>query len=94
MVIAGKDKGKSGEVFRALPQTDQVVIEGVHMVKRHQKSRQSGSAGQIVEKPMPIHISNVALIDSATGKGARVGFDFEGDQKIKTRVTRGGSKRK
>lgn len=92
IVIAGKDKGKSGSVFRALPKLDQVIIEGVNTVKRHQRARQRGSQGQIVEKPMPIDVSNVALTDAKSGKPGRVGYTFEGEGKDrkKVRVVRGG----
>lgn len=60
-VIAGKDKGKTGVVARALPKAGRVVVEGVAVAKRHVKGRQ-GQAGRIVERPMPIHVSNVARI--------------------------------
>jgi len=58
-VITGKDKGKSGKVLRALPREDKVIVEGLNMRKRHQKSRQEGKKGQIVELAHPIHVSNV-----------------------------------
>ena len=58
-VIAGKDKGKSGVVVRAMPKLQKVVVEGVNIAKKHQKPVKSGSKGQIVEVAMPIHISNV-----------------------------------
>jgi len=60
-VIAGKDKGKSGVIVRALPKEDRVVVEGVAIAKRHVKGRQ-GRVGRIVERPMSIHVSNVARI--------------------------------
>ncbi len=60
-VIAGKDKGKTGVIVRALPREDRVVVEGVAVVKRHMKGVQ-GKVGRIVERPMPIHVSNVAKI--------------------------------
>ena len=62
-VIAGKDKGKSGVILRAFPKEDRVVIEGVAVAKRHVKGAQ-GKVGRIVERPMPIHVSNVARLDS------------------------------
>ena len=62
IVIAGKDKGASGVVLSAFPKKDAVVIEGLNKVKRHQRSRRSGQKGQILEKAMPIHVSNVKLI--------------------------------
>ena len=60
-VIAGKDKGKSGSIVRALPKEDRVVIEGVAIAKRHVKGA-SGKVGRIVERPMSIHVSNVVKI--------------------------------
>lgn len=74
IVISGKDKGKSGKVLRALPAQERVVVEGVNVVKRHQKSRRRGQSGQIVDKTMPVHVSNVALVDPESGKPTRVGI--------------------
>lgn len=90
IVIAGKDKGKTGTVVKALPQTEQVVLEGVNVVKRHQRSRRRGQQGQIVEIAQPIHVSNVALKDKKTGKASRVGYVIEGEGKKakKVRVTK------
>ncbi len=59
MVIAGKDRGKSGPILRALPKRDQVIVEGVNIRKRHQKPTRSGQKGQVVDKTLPIHVSNV-----------------------------------
>lgn len=59
IVIAGKDKSKTGKVLRALPKTDQLIIEGVNIKKRHQKPTKSNQKGQILDKIMPIHISNI-----------------------------------
>jgi large subunit ribosomal protein L24 len=61
-VISGKDKGKSGLVLRALPKEDKVVVEGVAVVKRHLRQRGSQQSGRIVERPMPVHVSNVAKV--------------------------------
>jgi large subunit ribosomal protein L24 len=61
-VIAGKDKGKTGTILRALPKEDKVVIEGVALTKRHTKGR-AGQVGHIAERPRPIHVSNVARIE-------------------------------
>jgi len=75
IVIAGKDKGKRGTVTSVMPQADRVMVEGVNMVKKHQKPNpQMGVPGGIVEKEMPLHISNVAIFNSATGKADRVGI--------------------
>lgn len=83
-IIAGKDKGKEGTVLHTHTQSDQVTIEGVNVVKRHQKSRRTRSQGQIIEKSMPLHVSNVALIEG--DKAVRVGYVFEGEGKKRTKV--------
>lgn len=72
VVIAGKDKGKTGVVAHALPQSDQVIIEGVNIATKHQKNRRTRSQGQIIEVERPIHVSNVAL--AVDGKPSRVGY--------------------
>ena len=61
-ILAGKDKGKTGKVVRALPREDKVVVAGINKVKRHQKARKEGQKGQTVEMEMPMHVSNVALV--------------------------------
>ena len=78
-MTAGKDRGKSGTVIRAFPKKNEVLVEGVHIVNRDQKSKRRGSQGQIVSKPMPITSSNVALKDPKTGKPVRVGYKMEGE---------------
>jgi large subunit ribosomal protein L24 len=73
VVLTGRDKGKSGEVLRALPRESKVVVQGINIAKRH--TRQSPtSQGGIVEKEMPIHVSNVSHIDPKDNKPTRVGF--------------------
>jgi len=68
IILAGKDKGKSGEVVAAFPKENKVVVAGRNMVKRHQKPRRSGEKGNIVEIAMPIHASNVRSTDAAVVK--------------------------
>ncbi len=60
IVLTGKDKGKSGTVVKALPKENKVIVSGVNVLKVHQKARKGGEKGQIIEKTMPIHASNVA----------------------------------
>jgi large subunit ribosomal protein L24 len=73
IVITGRDKGKQGEVLRVLRAQNRVLVQGVHVVKRH--TRQSaGNPGGIVEKEAAIHVSNVAHVDPKSGKPTRVGF--------------------
>ncbi len=59
-ILTGKDKGKTGKILKAFPSENKILVEGINIVKRHQKSRKSGSKGQMVEKPLPINVSNVA----------------------------------
>ncbi|WP_435104842.1 50S ribosomal protein L24 [Arhodomonas sp. AD133] len=74
IVIAGKDKGRRGRVLRVLPEKDRVVVENVNMAKKHQRGNpQTGVQGGIVEKEMPLHRSNVAIYNPASGKADRVG---------------------
>lgn len=72
IVIAGKDKGKRGEVLRSIPADWRVVVQGVNVVKRHTRPG-AGQPGGIVEKEAPIHASNVMLVDPKTDKPTRVG---------------------
>ncbi len=75
IVIAGKDKGRRGQVIRVLTDADKVVVQNVNIAKRHTRPNpQRGISGGIVEKEMPIHISNVAIYNAKTGKGDRVGI--------------------
>jgi len=74
VVIAGKDRGKRGAVRRMVTKHDRVIVEGVNIVKRHQRARAQGQQSQIVEKEAPIHISNVMLIDPNTDEPTRVTF--------------------
>lgn len=80
IVIAGKDKGKRGTVARMVADKDRVVVDGINTVKKHQKPNPAvGVPGGIVEKEMPLHISNVAIFNPATGKADRVGIKILDD---------------
>ena len=72
VVLAGRDKGKTGEVTQVMPKADRAVVSGVHRVKRHQRPTQA-SAGGIVEKEAAIHLSNLAHLDPKDGKATRIG---------------------
>lgn len=61
-IIAGKDKGKTGKVLRAFPKSDQIIVEGVNIKKKHQKPTKSNQKGQIIDKTTPIHVSNAKKI--------------------------------
>lgn len=86
IVIAGKDKGKTGNVLRVLPKENRVLVQGVNMVKRHVRPSASGPGG-IDQREATLHISNVALIDPDSDKPTRVGFKFLADNR-KVRVAR------
>jgi len=75
IVMIGKDSGKRGNVLKVLPEVDRLIVENVNIVKKHTKPNpQAGVAGGIVEKEMPVHVSNVMLYNPQTKKGDRVGF--------------------
>jgi len=78
VVLAGKDKGKTGEVLRVIPSEDRAVIRGVNVVRRHQRQTATAQGG-IVSKEMPIHLSNVAIADPRDGKPTKVGFRVQPD---------------
>ena len=80
ILIAGKDKGKTGKITKMNPDISKAIVSGVNKVKKHQKP-DNNQAGGIIEKEMPIHISNLAFYDTSLKKGVRVGFKF--DQKNK-----------
>ena len=82
IVLKGKDRGKQGEVIHVYPDRDKVVVDGVNVAKRHQKPTQATQQGGIIDKPMPIHVSNVALM--ADGEPTRVGYRVDGQgQKVR-----------
>jgi large subunit ribosomal protein L24 len=75
IVITGKDKGKRGTVSRVLHEVDRVLVDGINMVKKHQKPNPAvGAAGGIIDKEMPMAISNIALFNPATKKADRIGI--------------------
>lgn len=78
VVLAGKDKGRTGEVLRVMPKDDKAVVRGINQVRRHQKQSQSQEGG-IITKEAPIHLSNIALADPKDGKPTRVGFQTQKD---------------
>lgn len=82
IVLTGDDKGKKGKVLKALPKTNQVIVEGVNVCKKHVKPTQ-GAEGSIKEINAPIHVSNVALVDPKTEKATRVGYKMVGDKKVR-----------
>jgi large subunit ribosomal protein L24 len=87
VVLAGKDKGKQGEITRVMPKDNKAVVEGVNIAIRHTRQSQTSQGGRI-PVAMPIELSNLALMD-ANGKATRVGFRIEGDQKVRFAKTTG-----
>lgn len=82
-VLTGRDKGKTGDVLRVLRKENRVLVQGVNMIKRHQAPT-PGSAGGIMEREAPLHVSNVALIDPKTDRPTRVGYRLEaGGRKVR-----------
>lgn len=82
-VIAGKDKGKEGVVIKTISSQDRVVVEGVNMVKKHQKPNNQYPQGGIVELEAPIHVSNVQLLDPSTNEPTKVGYKVEDGKKVR-----------
>lgn len=83
IIIAGKDKGKKGKIVRVLVGKNKVIVEGINMTKKHQRPRKSGEKGQIINIAMPIHASNVMIVDPKTNKGSRIGKKKVGDKFIR-----------
>ena len=88
MVMTGKDKGTKGKVIKAFPATGKVIVEGVALVKKHQKPRNQQQQGGIITKEAPIDASNVNIVCPKCGKPTRVGHKFVqvGDKQVKVRV--------
>jgi len=80
IVISGKDKGKTGVVMRALPTEDKIIVEGVNIIKKHQKATATNRKGQILERSVPFHVSNVMIVDPKSGKPTRIRISKEGNK--------------
>ena len=87
VVLTGRDKGKRGEVLRVFPTETRALVQGVHLVKKHEKPQGMGKPGGIVTKEAPIHLSNISLIDPKSDKPARVGFKTLEDGRL-VRISR------
>lgn len=85
-IISGKDKGKTGEVLSVFKEKNRVLVKGVSIVKKHQKSKGEGVPSAIIEKEMPIHISNVQVIDPKSGKPSRVAYEVKDGKKTRVFV--------
>lgn len=82
-IMAGKDRGKQGEVLLVLPVAEKVVVKGANVMKRHVRARREGEKGERIEKEAPIHVSNVMVVCPHTNKPTRVGYKVEGGEKIR-----------
>ena len=86
-VMSGKDRGKQAEVIRAIPSEHRVIVEGVHVAKRHAKPTRATMQGGVIDKFMPISVSSVAIVCSSCGVPTRIGMRID-DQGRKVRVCR------
>ena len=89
VVLSGKDKGRTGEVTRALPRDGKVVVSGINVIARHRKPSQANPQGGIDRVEAPLHLSKVALADPKTGKPTRVRFEVKEGKKVRVAVKSG-----
>ena len=89
IVIAGKDRGKTGEVTKAMPSDQKVIVAGVNIAVRHRKPSQANPQGGLERSEAPIHVSNVAIEDPKTGKATRVRFEERDGKKVRVAVKSG-----
>lgn len=83
LIISGKDKGRKGKIVRVLPKEGKVVVEGMNIHKKHQRSKRQGQKGQMIEIPAPLNTSSVKLVCPKCTKPARVGYTITGDNKYR-----------
>ena len=83
LIISGKDRGKKGKVLKVFPKERKILVEGVNLVKKHQKPRREGEKGQIIQLPKPIDVSNAKLICPKCAKATRVGYKITEKQKFR-----------
>jgi len=86
IVISGKDRGKRGKILRVEPKKERVFVEGLNIVKRHQRPTQTAAgqqAGGVIEREGPIHVSNVMLVDPKDGKPTRIGVQIEDGKRLR-----------
>ena len=86
IILTGKDKGKTGKIIQIQINNDKAIVSGVNKVKKHKKP-DNNQAGGIIEKEMPLHISNLAFYDASSKKGVRIGFKFD-DKNKKNRINK------
>ena len=86
-VLQGKDRGKEGVIMRVLPSAEKVIVEGINVAKKHQKATRATMQGGIIDKDMPLDVSNVAVLSPKDGKPTKVGYKIGEDGK-KVRICR------
>lgn len=89
IILTGKDKGKKGKVLEAFPMEEKVIVEGVNILKRHQKSRLGNKKGEVIDVTSPIHVSNVAVVDPKSNKATRVGYKVNDGKKVRVAKSSG-----
>lgn len=82
-MLNGKDRGKTGKISMVIPSIDRIVVEGLNLIKKNVRAKKQGQKGQIISKERAVSASSVALICKACGKMTRIGFIFNGDNKIR-----------
>src|SRR3954447_14600312 len=89
VILSGKDKGRTGEVVKAMPKDSKVVVSGVNVHARHRKASQTNPQGGIERKEAPLHVSNVAIADPKSGKATRVRFEERDGKKVRVAAKSG-----
>lgn len=82
-MLLGKDRSKTGKVLAVFKKENKVLVDGLNLVKKTVRARKQGQKGQIVSKPRVVDVSNVMLVCPVCGKASRIGFNFEGDKKVR-----------
>ena len=89
VVLSGKDKGRTGEVTKAMPKEGKVIVSGINVHARHRKADQTNPQGGIERKEAPLHVSKVAVADPKTGKATRVRFEERDGKKVRVAAKSG-----
>jgi large subunit ribosomal protein L24 len=89
VILSGKDKGRTGEVVRAMPKENKVIVSGINVHARHRKPSQTNPQGGIERKEAPLHVSNVALADPKSGAPTRVRFETRDGKKVRVAAKSG-----
>ncbi|MBI2062378.1 MAG: 50S ribosomal protein L24 [Candidatus Yanofskybacteria bacterium] len=83
IMLNGKDRGKTGKISMVIPSVDRVVVEGLNLIKKNVRAKKQGQKGQIISKERAVSASSVALVCKSCGKTTRIGYKFEGNNKIR-----------